>query len=356
MGSPSEDMKRLREDIDNLRRNRHQLRDQLQADVQSLRTSMTEAVEEFRQKREENKGSLNDELVRTRAERTETISKVTADIHGLLSSFKKEMERIGVSGKKERIRCINRLQAEMNVTLAKANEKRREDSARMRSERLDFHKGLSKFRSEIQKQCEELRQETSRLHVESGKERTRQMNEFKEKAQQQKEQRQEFMDNLQGAVANIMSDCATFRAEMVSELAEMRSIWRSPGTQAGQGDVGEKPQEQKASKKTVQPTRPKQQDTQSKEKEDSSTPSTSEVMKKQPETTVQKVVERRQDKLSLITGIGPEREKQLYNAGIQSFKDLAQMDPEAIRNKLNIVLGDKTLQLWIDQARERTKQ
>ena len=58
------------------------------------------------------------------------------------------------------------------------------------------------------------------------------------------------------------------------------------------------------------------------------------------------------DDLSLISGIGPERHKQLNAAGIHTFSQLANSDPDTLYTTLNKQVGKAFIILWIDQAKE----
>ena len=56
--------------------------------------------------------------------------------------------------------------------------------------------------------------------------------------------------------------------------------------------------------------------------------------------------------LSEINGIGPNYEARLQAAGINTIEDLANADPNALNEQIEVIGGVSTIESWITQARE----
>jgi predicted flap endonuclease-1-like 5' DNA nuclease len=57
------------------------------------------------------------------------------------------------------------------------------------------------------------------------------------------------------------------------------------------------------------------------------------------------------DDLTIIWGIGPALQQRLYTAGIRTYADLANRNPEQIRRALGESGRASQIEQWIDQAR-----
>ncbi|HSM55951.1 MAG TPA: helix-hairpin-helix domain-containing protein [Candidatus Sulfomarinibacteraceae bacterium] len=77
------------------------------------------------------------------------------------------------------------------------------------------------------------------------------------------------------------------------------------------------------------------------------------ILESEPQVRQPRHEEPEPDPLQEIAGIGPVFARRLHNAGITTFRQLAMLPPERLRDIVHVAPWQADVTSWIEQARKR---
>ncbi len=371
MGRLTEEMTRLREDVDNLSRERKSFINSLGKDVAELKsdtvkmqarfrddhqrmaetekkkrvtflnglsTNVSDMQAGFRQERKENAAKSVKELNAFMSDIRTFVSDLGQTVSQTQETFREDFAKSSKKNKEKRTafltnlkKDVETLQQTFNQERFAAAQKMKGDFARTAKERKQFVSDLGLTVSQMQS---EFRESLEEMTMASRKER------------------QGFIAGVVQSVADLQEQGAQFRKAFADDFAGARAIWSSKKKIGGSVPVTPAPPLSEESEET--PPLSSQP-----EKKANTAPAVD--MKKKNDIETEKegkfkkktdINVKKKDDLTYITGIGPGRLKQLNASGIFTFKQLGDLTQEALRELLGESSRLVDVKNWIEQARD----
>ncbi|MCG8638167.1 MAG: hypothetical protein MI862_00435 [Desulfobacterales bacterium] len=373
MGRLADEMIWLKKEVDRLKANRQSFNRQLKEDRTRLTSIVNELTGRFGTERKNRHARVREELSSFRAGLTGFVDKLEQDRSRMTDRFHREMDTIRRE-QADRNADVGNIRESVADFLNASRQKRLEFSGRLRQDLVSSRQQiigqvkeeLSRGKSERYAAVDDLKREVNAM-VSSFRKT------LQETSRQNQENRIAYISGIRESVSQLMQEMNTFRSELINDLNTMRRVWQNEETGATRSspepdyfdDIRDRTEAPAEYKFEFDPE-PDQSD-QSGFTPDSSltdddyepaVPAGEDVSEPAPVSESESDVEPDSaekmdgDDLSLISGIGPERHKQLNAAGIHTFSQLAESDPDTLYTILNKQVGKAFIILWIDQAKE----
>ena len=369
MGRLTEEMTRLREDVDNLSRERNSFIKGLGSDTAEMQAGFRDdhqkMAETEKKKRVEflNELSTNVADMQTgfRQERKENAEQSIKELNAFVSNLRTSVSQMQNEFGKDRNAMISNLRTELAETLEMLEAFRKDfaqSSKEDRESRTAFLTHLKKdvvllqqtFNEERCVAAEKINKELKTFVSNLGSTVYQMQNKFHEShenmARAGREERKVFVADLQGEVAQSRKvfgdDLAGARAAWVSKKKIVDKVPEAVGTPVPEKSVKTSP--------LPSPSQPEEEVNTASAldmgKENDVESKKDDKLNKKLETNVKK-----KNDLTYITGIGPGRLKQLNASGIFTFKQLGDLTPGALRELLGESSRLVDVTNWIKQAR-----
>ena len=309
----AEDMKRLRDDIEQARHRRQQ-------DATTRRQEIAQLSRETQQIRREAREELQ------------------ANSRWMVELQREHLLEVGHRVQEVRQQCRSMLD-DFRHSFQDASKTR----AEARRHALRQHE---EFFNTLQSEVDELRS-----HIRQDLQRER---------EQGRQQRKASLQQTSDEVQAIRRDIADLLGDYRQELDTLHQLWtNASSTDTAPSDVEPPTPPQDSPKKSTAtpPELPEPPSSADPRPAPEAKPAPPQASPKAPEQLAEHPRESQQgprnpDDLEEIIGIGPSTKKVLYEAGLFYFKDLATMSPEAVTDMLGELAKFANVEYWIEQAQQ----
>ncbi|MEH0021877.1 MAG: helix-hairpin-helix domain-containing protein [Desulfobacter sp.] len=370
MGRLAEEMIRLKTEVDQLKTHRQSFMNQLTSGRAQLRSEVADLTGQFKTERMKRHAGVREELSAFRAGLIGYVDDLEQKVTRMTKEFHRDMDDIR-QARQHRSAEVGEIRRSVSDLVEASRRERLEQAAELRQ-------GLAAFRHQIMAQARDVAEEgkAERHAAVTGLRQTVAdmtdtfRRELEDLSQQGRESRGDFVANIRESVSGMMQEMSRFRSDLINDLNTMRRVWQNDA-----GPAPEAPGPRTAPAPSAPPpeTAPRETALDSlDDPRDNMEPVEylSPAPEPEPEPVPGPAVEDDKaqapagagepapekegdgDDLSLISGIGPERHKQLKATGIHTFARLAAADADALYETLNRQVGRAAITLWIDQARE----
>ena len=365
MGRLAEKMIRLKTEVDRLKKDRHSFIHQVKNDRIRLKSDVSDLTGRFAADRRKRYLEVRKELSSFRSGLSSYVGELGQEVSDLRIQFESEMNDIRQQ-REERSAGVGTIRDEVCDLLEASRQKRLKIAARLR-------KNLTSFRYRIIEQVRELSTTDTPQRIAVVAELKKEVSEMRgsfrqeltETAQKGQENRTAFMAEVRSSVSEMMQGVTDFRNDLITDLNEIRRVWQGEMSQPVTDDpiaepefVEEERWENERDPDPVPEPEPVPEfEPESEPAPVSETPpvkdsaiETESLPDLKPESNL--FDDSAVDDLTLISGVGPERKRKLNNAGIRTFSQLAECDPETLYDIMNRRVGPDLINKWIDQAKE----
>lgn len=230
---------------------------------------------------------------------------------------------------------VQEIRRESRELVAQFRHNFNEQSKSHRQQRLAAMEQYEQFYDDLVKEVGHLRASFRQELIEQKHEDELARRESREKTHQQVEQLRRELNQLIG--------------EYQGELTELRHFWNAPPSTSGPAKSAQPHQPQKPA--STEPPSHNEPPPESAPNEAKPGPSHLSSPAQQPPDSPYKTP-REPDDLERIVGIGPSTKEVLYEAGLFYFDDLATMSPDSVTEMLGNLARFANVEHWIEQARE----
>lgn len=344
MGRLTDDMTRLRGELDALSRGRaafiHGLRqdvDDMKDDVINMRagfrndldkmaTELTGNLGAFTSRLKDNVSDMQATFRHDRSEMAETtradLAAFASDIKAFVAELADQVGRMRAGFRSD----LNGMSAEMKDKLGAFSTRLKTNVADMQETfRHDRSEMAEKTKADLAACISDIKEFVAELADQVGQMRAGFRDDQAERAKKGKTEREAFMSGLYDTVLDLRQNIADLSEGFAADISGARQAWHGPT----------RPQT-----KAARGTATKKKDT----KHQTRTGPRQEKNEKQI----------RSDDLTRISGLGPARVKLLTKAGYYTFAKVAKAKPEDLQKVLGSNVGLAGVTQWIRQANELT--
>ena len=370
MGRLAEEMVRLKTEVNQLRENRRSFARRLKEDRARLVSTVSDLTGKFSAERKERHEQVRKGLSEFRAGLSGFVSELELEVSRMTERFHREMDDIR-QAREDRNAGVDDIRESVAGFIESSRRKRLETADRLRQELTAFrHQILDRVRETAAKGKPERFAAVAGIRQEVDEMMDTFRRNLDETARQGRESRAAYTSGIRESVAGMMREMSDFRSGLINELNAMRRVWQdgevpdSPASEAEPDfadDLRDRAETAPVRAPEFDPGPVAAPDVDPLVVEENPgavpEPKTEPQPAADPSISVDEPVSadkgnKDADDLSLISGIGPERHKQLNTAGIRTFADLASADPDQLYEILNRQAGRASIILWIDQAKE----
>jgi len=394
MGRLTDDMTRLRGEVDALRNMRGAFIDDLKADVTDMKAGFNEDHAEMARKSRDDlmtfvmdlensvidmmdgirdahekmaseqretldaneaqrKQEARDDYEDRRsgiAERVRNVEEKMADFHNnhseMASTMKeglsafvsdlKDMAQNGYEGRRaeieERIRNLGKTMAEFRSNHAEMAWKSRDD--------------LATFISDLENSVVEMMEGIRDAHEKMASEQRETLN---ANEAQRKQEAQDSYEERRSEIAERKKTVLGLLQEVADDIAGARQAWSGPLPAEPKVivDTRVRAVDKEEPRAVEEPQRQEDEDEAEEEAESLEAEEEAESLEAEEAGTAEEVIP---DDLTVITGIGPMRQSQLNEAGYYTFAQLAQSNPEKLQKVLGESARSANVENWIEEA------
>lgn len=366
MGRLAEEMIRLKTEVDQLKNHRQSFMNQLTSGRAQLRSEVADLTGKFKAERLQRYDGVKEELSSFRADLIGYVDALEQKVTRMTEQFHRDMD--GIRQEREHRNAeVGEIRRSVSDLMDTSRRERLERAAQLRQDLAAFrHQIITQAREAAAKGKAERHATVTGLRQSVADMTDTFRRDLEGLSQQGRENRGTFMAGIRESVSGMMQEMNRFRSDLISDLNTMRRVWQD-GTRPEPAAPGPAAPVPSAPPPVTDPheTAP---DFWDHTRDDDMAPADdrplapdpvpepatqddlAEVSVKNGEPVPEKEADG--DDLSLISGIGPERQKQLNAAGIHTFDRLADADADALYETLNRQVGRAAITLWIDQAKE----
>ena len=329
MGKFADEMIDLQKQIKRDRQERNTLKQKLQQGHRQLEQDVNKMLQQAGKERRDANilGSLED----FRAKIGEEVAQIRHETNEWRKKHRELQEYNANQGKQERQEFGKNLRSDVMRLLATASQDRTAKAKVLMKELHEYRTQVATFLSDLRAKSPDRAREAVRFRKEVEKKRSQNLKDLQAIAQKGREDRAVFMFDLRKTVNESRKEAQSVLSEFSKDLQRIRGSW--------QGTAVSETLREDASPPIAEA---QAQITETVKTDETGQTEISDMLGE---------LEGADDDLTLIKGIGEERQKLLNDATIHTFSDLAATTQERLCEIMEKRIGEKEAKDWIRQAK-----